>query len=82
MFEVFEKNESEVRSYCRKFPAVFSEAKNALLIDTDGKEYIDFFAGAGAINFGHNNPYIKRPWYNFQGLFIFLYFYILKFSNR
>ncbi len=60
MFEVFENNESEVRSYCRKFPTVFSEAKNALLIDREGKEYIDFFAGAGAMNFGHNNPYIKQ----------------------
>ena len=45
--------------YCRKFPTVFSKAKNALLTDTNGKEYIDFFAGAGAINFGHNNKYIK-----------------------
>lgn len=60
MFEVFEECESEVRSYCRKFPAVFSKAKNALLVDSDGREFIDFFAGAGAINFGHNNPYIKK----------------------
>ena len=58
-FDVFETNESEVRSYCRKFPTVFCKAKNALLTDTDGREYIDFFAGAGAINFGHNNKYIK-----------------------
>ena len=57
--EVFEKNESGVRSYCRKFPKEFSHARNAILIDTDGNEYIDFFAGAGAINYGHNNPYIK-----------------------
>lgn len=59
MFEVFKECESEVRSYCRKFPALFTKAKNATLIDIDGKEYIDFFAGAGAMNFGHNNPYIK-----------------------
>lgn len=60
MFEIFEECESEVRSYCRKFPALFSKAKNAILIDKEGREYIDFFAGAGAINFGHNNPYIKK----------------------
>ncbi len=59
MFEVFEEYESEVRSYCRKFPTVFTHGKNAILTDREGKEYIDFFAGAGAINFGHNNPYIK-----------------------
>ena len=58
--EVFEKNESGVRSYCRKFPKEFTHARNAILTDTDGNEYIDFFAGAGAINYGHNNPYIKE----------------------
>src|SRR5699024_11900758 len=24
-----------------------------------GKEYIDFFAGAGALNYGHNNPKLR-----------------------
>lgn len=56
----FEKYESKVRSYCRHFPVVFTEAKGALLKDENGKEYIDFFCGAGAVNYGHNNPYIKQ----------------------
>lgn len=56
----FEELESNVRSYCRSFPTVFTKAKNAKLIDIDGKEYIDFFAGAGALNYGHNNDYIKK----------------------
>ena len=47
----FEELESNVRSYCRSFPTVFTKAKNAKLIDIDGKEYIDFFAGAGAAFF-------------------------------
>lgn len=63
--DVFEKNESGVRSYCRKFPKEFSHARNAILTDTDGNEYIDFFAGAGAINYGHNNPYIKAAVINY-----------------
>lgn len=50
--------ESEVRYYCRAFPVVFSKAKMAKIYDTDGKEYLDFFAGAGAINYGHNNDFI------------------------
>lgn len=58
--EVFEKYESEVRSYCRNFPVVFKEAKGAILKDVAGKEYIDFFCGAGALNYGHNNEYIKN----------------------
>lgn len=55
---VFEDYESSVRSYCRHFPAVFSKAEGAFMYDEDGGEYIDFFCGAGALNYGHNNPYI------------------------
>lgn len=58
--QVFEKLESEVRSYCRSFPAVFTKASGYKLWDRDGKEYIDFFAGAGALNYGHNNPKMKE----------------------
>ncbi len=57
---VFEKYESSVRSYCRSFPAVFSRAKGAMMYDEDGNEYIDFFCGAGALNYGHNNDYIRN----------------------
>lgn len=28
--------------------------------DENGKTYIDFFCGAGAVNYGHNNDYIKE----------------------
>ncbi len=57
---VFENYESEVRSYCRSFPTVFTKAKGSIMVDEDGKEYIDFFNGAGALNYGHNNDYIKE----------------------
>ena len=57
--DIFEAYESNVRSYCRSFPAVFARAKNAELFDETGKGYIDFFCGAGALNYGHNNDYIK-----------------------
>ncbi|ACR10639.1 aminotransferase, class III [Teredinibacter turnerae T7901] len=56
---VFEDNESQVRSYCRAFPSVFSKAKGSLLYDEFGNSYIDFLCGAGAVNYGHNNPIIK-----------------------
>ncbi len=58
--DVFEEWESEVRSYIRSFPASFATARGALLIDEEGREYIDFFAGAGTLNYGHNNPIFKR----------------------
>lgn len=57
---VFEQMESEVRSYCRSFPVVFTKASGHMLWDRSGKAYIDFFAGAGALNYGHNNPAIKK----------------------
>jgi len=58
--EVFENYESEVRSYCRIFNEELDYAKNSKIRDVNGKEYIDFFCGAGALNYGHNNPYIKE----------------------
>ena len=51
---IFEAVESNVRSYCRSFPTVFVKAKGATMTDENGKTYIDFFAGAGALNYGHN----------------------------
>ena len=56
----FEKYESSVRSYCRHFPTVFTNAKGAVMTDEEGNDYIDFFCGAGAVNYGHNNEYIKK----------------------
>ncbi|AEV85030.1 diadenosine tetraphosphatase [Actinoplanes sp. SE50] len=58
-FSVFEDLESDVRIYCRKFPAVFHRAKGAELYAEDGRMFIDFFGGAGTMNYGHNNEYIK-----------------------
>ncbi len=52
---IFEERESDIRAYCRVYPVVFDKAKNARQTDESGKEYIDFFAGAGVLNFGHNN---------------------------
>lgn len=57
---LFETYESNVRSYCRKYPVVFTKAKGSLLYDQNNTEYIDFLCGAGALNFGHNNEEIKR----------------------
>ncbi|MBL0888283.1 aspartate aminotransferase family protein [Myceligenerans indicum] len=58
--EVFEKWESEIRGYSRTWPTVFTSASNARQVDEAGKSYIDFFAGAGVLNFGHNNERMKR----------------------
>lgn len=57
--KVFEDLESEVRSYVRSFPTIFTKTKGSKMWDKAGKEYIDFFSGAGALNYGHNDDHMK-----------------------
>lgn len=57
---VFARLESEVRSYSRKFPTVFTTASGCRLTDEHGRSFLDFFSGAGALNYGHNNPHLKQ----------------------
>lgn len=52
----FQNLESNVRSYSRSFPTVFRKGVGAILEDEKGFEYIDFLTGAGALNYGHNDP--------------------------
>ncbi len=58
---IFETLESEVRSYCRSWPVTFDRASGSRMWDVDGREYLDFFAGAGALNYGHNHPDLRAP---------------------
>ncbi|MCE9684227.1 diaminobutyrate--2-oxoglutarate transaminase [Halomonas alkalisoli] len=58
--QTLERMESNVRTYSRSFPVVFTTAMNARLTDENGREYIDFLAGAGTLNYGHNNPHLKQ----------------------
>lgn len=58
--QVFDRIESEVQSYARNFPVLFNKAKGSYLYDDDGNAYLDFLAGAGTLNYGHNNPVLKE----------------------
>jgi diaminobutyrate-2-oxoglutarate transaminase len=64
---VSEALESDVRSYCRSWPVVFDTALGSRMTDVDGRSYLDFFAGAGALNYGHNPPALKRPLLEYLG---------------
>lgn len=57
--KVVESLESNVRSYSRSFPAIFSRARGSTMLTENGRKVIDFFSGAGALNYGHNNHEIK-----------------------
>jgi diaminobutyrate-2-oxoglutarate transaminase len=52
---VFEQLES-----VRKFPVVFTRARGAELFAENGRMFLDFFCGGGALNYGHNHPHLKR----------------------
>lgn len=57
---IFEQIESRVRGYVRSFPVIFESSEGAIMTDESGKDYIDFFAGAGTLNYGHNNARINN----------------------
>ena len=57
--DIFMERESAARSYCRAFPHILSTASGSLVRDTEGREFIDFLAGAGTLNYGHNDPDMK-----------------------
>jgi diaminobutyrate-2-oxoglutarate transaminase len=58
--DIFESLESNVRFYCRNYPVIFNKAYGCFLEAENGTKYIDFFSGAGALNYGHNHPQIKK----------------------
>lgn len=63
--KIFDRLESEVRGYIRSFPTLFDKARGSKLIDEENNVYIDFFCGAGTLNYGHNNPVIKQELLNY-----------------
>ncbi len=58
--QVFQQMESAVRSYSRHFPVVFERARGSYLYDQNGNAWLDFLSGAGSLNYGHNNPLLKK----------------------
>lgn len=57
---IFETLESNVQSYAHSFPVTFHKARGSYLYDDEGNKYLDFLAGCGSLNYGHNNPVMKQ----------------------
>lgn len=57
---IFDERESEVQCYARSFPVVFDRAEGCHVYDRSGRRYLDFLAGAGSLNYGHNEPRLRR----------------------
>ncbi|MGF1724338.1 diaminobutyrate--2-oxoglutarate transaminase [Photobacterium nomapromontoriensis] len=66
--DIFKKQESNVRSYSNSFPVVFQKAKGCWLETNNGDRYLDFLAGAGSLNYGHNNPVLKEALLDYIGM--------------
>ncbi|PIL19836.1 hypothetical protein P775_12585 [Puniceibacterium antarcticum] len=52
--------ESNVRSYSRTFKETFDTASGSWIYTKDGGKYLDFLAGCGSLNYGHNHPTLKQ----------------------
>jgi predicted acetylornithine/succinylornithine family transaminase len=51
--------EFHMNTYARK-PVMFVRGEGMRLYDDDGREYLDFVAGIGAVNLGHSHPAVTR----------------------
>ena len=55
--ELLKRDERSVSpSYARFYPLVVESAKDCLVKDVDGNEYVDLNAGIACLNVGHNHP--------------------------
>lgn len=63
----FELLESQVRSYARRFPAIFDRAAGSWLHTRDGSRYLDFLMGCSTLNYGHNHPRLKAALLEYIG---------------
>ncbi|HRO00047.1 diaminobutyrate--2-oxoglutarate transaminase [Nitrobacter sp. TKz-YC01] len=57
---IYERRESEVRSYARAMPRQFSRAEDVWMYDNQGGRYLDFLSGCSTLNYGHNHPVLKK----------------------
>ena len=54
------ERESNARTYARGIDRVISRGELARVYDSDGREYLDCLACAGALPLGHNHPFVQQ----------------------
>lgn len=57
---IYERRESQVRSYSRAMPRQFDRAEGVWMHDDQGGRYLDFLSGCSTLNYGHNHPVLKQ----------------------
>lgn len=58
--KIYERMESQVRTYSRSMPRQFHRAEGVWMYDENGGRYLDFLSGCSSLNYGHNHPVIKQ----------------------
>jgi len=56
---IYDRMESQVRSYSRSMPRQFGRAEGVWMHDDRGGRYLDFLSGCASLNYGHNHPVLK-----------------------
>lgn len=64
---IYERRESQVRSYSRSMPREFTTAQGEWMHDGNGGRYLDFLSGCSSLNYGHNHPVLKRALLDYIG---------------
>src|SRR3546814_14180521 len=57
---IYDRMESQVRSYARSLPRQFCRAEDVWMHDDEGGRYLDFLSGCSTLNYGHNHPVLKK----------------------
>ncbi|MCF7697290.1 diaminobutyrate--2-oxoglutarate transaminase family protein [Mycetohabitans sp. B2] len=57
---MLEHRESNARTYARSITRVLTRAELATVYDSEGRQYLDCLACAGALPLGHNHPYVME----------------------
>ncbi len=64
---IYDRMESQVRSYARSLPRQFCRAEDVWMHDDEGGRYLDFLSGCSTLNYGHNHPVLKQALLDYIG---------------
>lgn len=64
---IYDRMESQVRSYARSLPRQFCRAEDVWMHDDEGGRYLDFLSGCSTLNYGHNHPVLKKALLDYIG---------------
>lgn len=57
---IYDRAESQVRTYSRSMPRQFGKAEGVWMHTDNGGRYLDFLSGCSSLNYGHNHPVLKQ----------------------